>query len=175
MKLFVVLPVVLTILAGCEREPVGPIDSGQVVASLQGSEASSYEGSGLFSAGRDPRTPSRPAFFFLRSTSADGRQGFRLQRPGGELPAAGRYPLGSGSDFTARYERLDGAVREGYSAREGEVEIVSATPDRIVGSFRFVAVRNCTGTFNAMHCVLPSAAEGPTIEIAGSFEAVRAR
>ena len=175
MKLFLSMLTIAGAMTACTREPSGPVEAGHVVASVQESAATpiTYEGSGRFSVGSHPRAPFRPTFFILRSAAADGSQGLILMRPGSEMPVTGRHVLGPDTEFSARYERRSGSVREGYTAREGELEIVSATPDRLEGTFRFTAVRNCTSTGSATHCILPTAADGPTIDVAGSFVAVR--
>ena len=160
-------------LAGCADAPTAPTEVGQVLASVQGSVSTLYQGTGQFSVG-SARIPQRPKFFILRSAdvATGGREALIVQRLGADLPEPGEYALGTPGGFVARYERTQDGVREGYTADAGTLEITSATPTRIEGSFRFSAVRHCTGSRNAMTCQVPPPADAPRIEVEGSFVAV---
>ncbi len=174
MRRWVSLLALAGVLSACESAPTEPTEVGQLVASIQGNVAASYEGSGQFSIGSNPRAPQRPAAFTLRSTGGGSRdnEGFYLHRLGGELPTPGQYTLGQAGGFTVAYERVHNGVRERYTAVTGELEITASTPERIEGTFRLTAVLNCTGTLSAMNCQVPAPVEGPRIEVTGSFIAV---
>ncbi len=172
MNVRVWLLVLAGMLSACEHVPVAPTETGHVSASLQGSIATTYEGSGQFGVG-SARAPQRPVLFTLRSLGRAGDQGFYLQRPGRELPEVGEHALGQAGGFAAAYERVHEGVRERYLARRGVLEITVATPERLEGTFRFTAVRTCTGTGSALHCTVPAPDDAPTIEVAGTFVAVR--
>jgi hypothetical protein len=88
------------------------------------------------------------------------------------VPTTGRYSIGGAGDFAARYEVTTGATRAGYTARDGELEITAADENRLEGTFRFVARRNCVGTTTILSCTAgPLPDDAPVVEIAGTFEA----
>ena len=166
-----------TVLLACEAQTTAPTAAGEVTAHVQGSEGSAeYVGSGEFGTNRHPIAMSRPGIFSIRSVDrrAVPVQRLALWRRGSEQPTTGTFSIGGAGDFAARYEVIhdDGAL-VGYSAHEGELEITASTDERLEGTFRFAARRNCVGTPSMMSCTAgPLPADVPSVEVAGTFSAV---
>ncbi|MFL5382784.1 MAG: hypothetical protein ACJ8GN_09755 [Longimicrobiaceae bacterium] len=161
-------------LAGCGADrSLGPDDS-MFVATIQGSVQDSYRGTGQFDAqtlsGADLR------LFTISSRDLASGQTFFLFREGAELPQPGSYPLAGyaagPARFGAVYTRRQGEAVEGFTATSGELRIVSASAERIEGTFHFQGTRNCAGTATSLQCSQPPDPAGPAVEITGSFVAV---
>lgn len=176
-------------LSACDpADSVQPDAPSWFRASLLGAVSDNYEGTGEFNAGSDPRTGE--ALVFTLSSQGLGStsdQSFLLHRRGGGVPGKGVYALGqpqsSGSSpagFTAYYVRRVGDRMEAFAAQSGQVEVTSAAPGRLEGTFRFTGLLYCS------RAVVGSASEPPTcgspgtadsktsIEVSGAFVAVPA-
>lgn len=162
--------------SACTDGVFAPSDRrGWMVATVQGSVVSDYEGTGSFSLGYEYGQGSADVFE-LRSTDVlrGGIEGIVFERFGAQLPSTGRYWLGSYEDeFFARYERYRNGQWEWYAADFGTLDIWSVTHDRIEGEFRFSAALTCVGNGSAMECEVPPSPSAPRILVEGSFIAVR--
>lgn len=177
--------IALLVLTACS-DPVAGSNPGWLRASLAGTVAGSYVGSGDFLDQTDREEGPR-RMFSLYSSTADltSPQSFGLYRVNGNRPAVGRYELQlvdqSDSDaegFFAIYSRSTESQVENFVAQSGEVVVTRSSRERLEGTFRFVGFRYCAlprlGSGQEGPCVPPAApVEGaPTVEVTGSFSAV---
>lgn len=160
-------------LAGCGADALSPDDS-MFVATIQGSVQDSYRGTGQFDA--PTLSGAGVRLFTISSRDLSSGQTFFLYREGAELPQPGSYPLAwyaaGPIRFGAIYTRQQGGAVEGFTATSGELRIVSASAERIEGTFHFQGTRNCAGTATYLQCSYPPDPAEPSVEITGSFVAV---
>jgi hypothetical protein len=168
-------------IAGCEPmfEPEAP--EPRFFASLSGSVAAEYTGSGTFYLGSLPRRPAGvgPQMFYLRSDGIGASRGMQIAFSSLDpvLPEPGAYPLGVGSPMHAQLSELDpgGATRQMYTVTGGELVLTKVSADRIEGTFRFEGVGLCMPTGSggiACTSVAGAPQDAPRIDVNGHFSAV---
>lgn len=177
------------LFSACDQ-PTDSRDGSWLRAQVRGAVDATYEGTGYFHIGSDPRV-GVSVKFTLNSDAVGEHAGqqFMLYRPGKGRPSKGVFPLGpleteSGSPegFTAYYSRVVDGQYQAYTTRSGEVNVTESSGSRVEGSFRLIGVLYCRGSTSGVPdsdwwCTGPNTLTpgAPEIEITGSFLAVPSR
>ena len=187
------VPAVATvvILASCDpaADTVGTTGASFLLATIEGNIQAKFEGTGDFDTGRDPERGI--PIFFINSRGTGTAVGDRIifaSRGTGRLKK-GSYSIGQlrGPDtpsdgLVALYLRTAENTIENYVAHSGELSVTASSKDRLEGTFRFKALRNClpdasTGSVAADDPCTPipgGVTDVAWVEIVGEFVAVQA-
>jgi hypothetical protein len=171
----------LMTLAACDQSPMQPSGPNQFLASIEGSIEAAYAGNGFFQTVPHRAVIGRGFSLYSQGHGSAGNQEFQIHSKA--RPEVGTYHLGHASAETANPIRLEYHVWDGNQGRAffvetGELEITYSSRDRVEGTFRSTARLGaaCERAPNIVGCrTITSDADRPSIQIAGSFQAVAGR